>query len=179
MNTVFLSGSQGITHLNGQVRSRLDALLQKSAHILIGDANGVDRSIQMYLAGKGYRQVTVYCSGSQFRNNVGSWKTKRISVPSHLRGRDFYTRKDKAMAEDADRGFVIWDGSSAGSIENVLELLKRGKKATVYLEPKDQFFLVNSVEPLKLLLSNVSGGAMAAIERKVGLSDALKALQSS
>ena len=33
------------------------------------------------------------------------------------------TQKDKAMAAEADYGFVLWDGKSSGSISNVFELL--------------------------------------------------------
>jgi hypothetical protein len=43
------------------------------------------------------------------------------------------------MAKNADYGFVLWDGKSPGSIENVITLLKGGKSALVYYSPDKEF----------------------------------------
>jgi hypothetical protein len=35
------------------------------------------------------------------------------------------------MAIEADYGFVLWDGKSPGSLNNIIELLNKNKKAPV------------------------------------------------
>ncbi|MFT7172404.1 MAG: hypothetical protein ACI9NQ_000615 [Paracoccaceae bacterium] len=70
---------------------------------------------------------------------MGSWETHSLQVPAGARGRDFYTQKDRLMAKNADYGFVLWDGKSPGSIENVITLLKGGKSALVYYSPDKEF----------------------------------------
>lgn len=32
--------------------------------MIVGDANGVDKAVKTYLDGKGYKNVTIYCSGN-------------------------------------------------------------------------------------------------------------------
>jgi hypothetical protein len=52
---------------------------------------------------------------------------------SRFNGNFFYhTAKDLAMAESADCGFMLWDGLSKGTLNNILNLLERGKKSVVY-----------------------------------------------
>ncbi len=55
------------------------------------------------------------------------------------------------MAEDADTGFILWDGQSLGSIQNLFELLDRGKPATVYLSPAAEFYSIATWEELRPL----------------------------
>jgi hypothetical protein len=39
------------------------------------------------------------------------------------------------MSDEADYGFMIWDGEGQGKVNNVLNLLERGKRVVVYLSP--------------------------------------------
>lgn len=152
MTTVFLSGSRKINRLNDVIRSRMQNILEQGFDVFVGDANGADKAMQSYLAEQRYANVSVFCAGSMCRNNVGSWKTEKVEVAKGLTGRAFYTQKDKAMAEAADFGFVLWDGKSEGSINNVLELIKNGKKALVYFAPQKEFFNVKSSDDIRSLL---------------------------
>jgi len=108
--------------------------------------------MQSYLADKGYSNVAVYCAGRTCRNNVGSWSIKKIEVDPKLKGRAFYTQKDKAMAAHADFGLILWDGKSEGSINNVFELLRNGKKAVVYFLPRKEFMNVKTPADADTLL---------------------------
>ena len=123
MNAVFLSGSRAISRLNQEIRERLAGITSQSFDILIGDANGADKALQSFLRENNYANVTVYCSWGRCRNNIGHWRTYNVQVPAGYKGRDFYTQKDRLMAQEADYGFVLWDGKSPGSIENVINLL--------------------------------------------------------
>ena len=176
MTTVFLSGSRKLGRLNDDIRQRVRNITSQSFEIVVGDANGADKALQAYLSSLEYPKVTVYCAGARCRNNVGAWPIRHIEVPSNLRGREFYTHKDKAMARKADYGLVLWDGKSAGSIENVLELLRSGKRALVYLSPKKTFYSIASVADLRGALDDCETEDLKVIDGKVGLSDFLAEL---
>ena len=152
MTTVFLSGSRKINRLNDVIRSRIQNIVDQGFCVVVGDANGADKAMQSYLADKGYPNVSVYCAGRTCRNNVGAWSTEKIDVNPKLKGRAFYTRKDKVMAAHADFGLVLWDGKSEGSINNVFELIRNGKKAVVYLSPRKEFINVKTPADVDALL---------------------------
>ena len=73
MTKVFIAGSRKISKLSVEVLQRLDEIVAKRLPVVIGDAAGVDKSVQQYLHGKNYRHVEVFCSGTRCRNNVGDW----------------------------------------------------------------------------------------------------------
>ncbi len=162
MTTVFLSGSRRISRLSAAVRTRLKNMIEKELRIVVGDANGADKAMQAYLSEEGYRNVKVYCAGPVCRNNVGSWSTHNINVDSNLKGRAFYTEKDKEMAKDADIGFILWDGQSSGSIANALELLGAGKAVVLFFAPEKEFHNIKSTHQLANL---VRGHDAAAYEK--------------
>lgn len=170
MNTVFVSGSRKIGRLNAQIRERLANITRQKFRVVVGDANGADKAVQSYLAEAQYDDVTVYCAGSRCRNNIGAWTTKIIDVDPRLKGREFYTQKDLSMADDADYGFVLWDGKSVGSLNNVMELLRRGKRALVYYSPNKKFVTVSDLESLRSLLELCDSDVINSIDKKLGLS---------
>ncbi len=152
MTTVFLSGSRKINRLNNVVRARLQTIVDRGLRVLVGDAYGADTALQSYLNEKGYRNVTIYCSGPTCRNNVGSWITQNIDVDPKLRGRAFYTEKDRGMAAQAQYGLVVWDGRSPGSLNNVFEMLRHGKMVAVYVAPRRGFLDVKELADTDVLL---------------------------
>src|SRR5262245_5558767 len=103
MMTVFIGGSRSVTILSPTVIERLDRLMSRQARVLIGDADGADVSVQIYLAKQGYRDVTVFCSGQRCRNNVGRWEERHVPAEGR-KGRAFYTVKDEHMATEAGWG---------------------------------------------------------------------------
>lgn len=153
MTTVFISGSRHLTRLNQDIKTRLENVINQHFAVVVGDANGVDKAVQAYLREVGYEAVTVFCSGQTCRNNLGNWPVTKIQVDPKLKGRAFYTVKDKKMAEIADYGFVIWDGKSQGSYNNIVELLEQGKKALVYFAPNKRFSTIKSIADLESLIN--------------------------
>lgn len=179
MTTVFLSGSRKISRINQAIRERLDNMVANKLSIIVGDANGADKAMQGYLAELAYSDVTVFCAGDRCRNNVGEWQTQAVSVSKELKGRDFYAQKDKEMAKLADFGLVLWDGKSAGSITNVLELLKLGKKVVVYYAPEKAFHTVSDIEAAQRLLGKCDQDTFSSISRKVQIGSTLREISQN
>lgn len=141
---VFIGGSRRISRLNEDVRSRLDNLMENGLTVAVGDANGADKAVQKYLADKGYRQVNVFCMVGTCRNNVGRWLTREIDPPPGARGFEFFSAKDRVMAEEADYGLMLWDGKSRGTLANVNDMVSKGKPVVLYLTPSKAFMTLRS-----------------------------------
>ena len=139
MMKVFVAGSRRISKLSVEVLQRIDGILSKKLPIVIGDAPGVDKSVQQYLHARGYRDVEVFCSGGRCRNNLGDWTIQQVAVNSSRRDFDFYATKDVRMSDEASLGLMIWDGESAGTLMNVLRLINRNKSVVVFEAPKRRF----------------------------------------
>ena len=149
---IFIAGAKTIHCLDEAVIQKLDSICQKGYNVLVGDCDGVDSSVQKYYAGLNYSKVTVYASNGIARNNFGYWSVKAIDVSSKLTGFDFYKQKDIAMAEDADYGFMIWDGQSKGTLNNIINLLFRNKNVLVYLVPYQKMMSVKSLDDMDNLV---------------------------
>lgn len=173
---VFMAGSRNISRLNDVIRKRIDNIFEKELAIIVGDANGADKAIQSYLFEKNYKNVTIYCSGIKCRNNIGNWETKNIEVPSNLSGLKFYMQKDKEMAEDANYGFMLWDGKSAGTLSNIFELLKRKKTTLVYFSPEKMTYTVSKVDDLDNLINKCDSGLIDKINKKININKSITEL---
>ncbi len=178
MTTVFVSGSRKISHLNEEIKKRLQNVIDHRFSVIVGDANGADKALQKYFSEIHYDNVVVFCSGGLCRNNLGNWQVKRISVDPKYKGRDFYIQKDKEMAAEADYGFVIWDGASPGSFNNIMELLKKNKKALVYFFPEKEFYSISKLEDVQRLLSKCDQATREEIDKKIRLSSAMQEINS-
>ena len=144
MKCVFVAGSRALSKLNAQVKERLDNIVKQNFTVLVGDANGVDKAVQRYLAEREYQHVIVYCM-EVCRNNVGSWPTHVHKADSDLpHDRHYYGIKDLAMARDASCGFMIWDGISKGTLTNVINLVNAEKKVLLYSGSKKLFFTLRT-----------------------------------
>lgn len=135
---VFISGTSKLKNkdsfayrknLPKEISRKVDEYCKENAHILIGDAPGVDTVIQKYLAKKGYRNVTVYTIEAKPRfigsTNLG-WGVKNVKG-------DEQSAKDKAMSKDAHIGFAVTieDGASA-TRNNIDRMLRKGKDVDVF-----------------------------------------------
>ena len=149
---IFIAGPRAVSRLSKAVEDRLHGIYTKGYTVLVGDASGVDKAVQKYFAGLDYAHVIVYASGGKARNNIRNWPVEAVHVADGVKGFAFYAAKDKAMADDADYGFMIWNGESKGTLNNVVNLLNGGKKALVYYLPNDNFVNVGSFEQLEELL---------------------------
>ena len=121
--------------------------------VLIGDAYGVDTLVQQMLKDKyDYPFVTVYASNGKARNNIGNWNVKAIDVPSGIYGREFYTYKDVAMSNDCDFGFMLWDGKSKGTLNNIERLLSMDKLSIICLSNRHKSFKIENRQQLDDML---------------------------
>jgi hypothetical protein len=132
MKKVFIAGSISIKTLPAAITARIDRIIEKELGILIGDAPGVDRLVQQYLAEKAYGQVLVVHTAGVCRNNLGHWPTRSVAANPGLRGARFYAVKDRAMADGADYGLMIWDWKSSGTLGNIRNLVRLGKPVLVF-----------------------------------------------
>jgi len=131
MSTIFAGGSRSVTMLGDQTLQRITNIITNKHRVIVGDAGGADTAIQRHLLAAEYRDVEVFCSGPHSRNSLGNWRTHHIRPPRAAAGFQFYAAKDRAMAEAADFGLMIWDGKSPGTILNILRLLRAGKAAVL------------------------------------------------
>lgn len=136
---IFISGSISIKELNIQVIKELNNFCESGYEILIGDAYGADSLVQQYFKERNYNNVTVYAS-NYVRNNKGKWNVKIIKVPNGIYGREFYTQKDIAMANDCDVAFMLWDGISAGTLRNIKQVLNLNKPCNVYFSKLNSIY---------------------------------------
>jgi hypothetical protein len=121
----------------------LDRIIDREMTVLIGDANGADRAVQAHFASRGYNSVIVYCSKGVCRNNMGNWEVRWVDTDAPRGTRDFYRAKDLAMARDANFGFMIWDGRSLGTLNNLITLIEQRKVITVYVTSDGRFHDLN------------------------------------
>jgi hypothetical protein len=176
MVKVFIGGSQSIRKLPSSVAARIDNIIDRGFTVLIGDASGADTCVQKYLAGRSYANVLVFCT-CICRNNAGGWKTTVVSAGAGERGFDFYALKDREMAREVDYGFMVWDGRSKGTLNNVLNLLSENKRALVFFSPEESFHTICNAEDLSSLLAKCSERALAIFEERLGLSKRLSSFR--
>jgi hypothetical protein len=155
MMKVFIAGARSVLKLDNEVIKRLHQISEKEYDVLIGDCNGVDTAVQKYYTQMGYQRVTVFASNGVARNNVGGWTIHSVPVESNMKGFDFYKQKDIAMANDADYGFMIWDGRSKGTLNNMINLLNQGKKVLLYLTAFNQMCWIEDLESLQKLVAQL------------------------
>jgi hypothetical protein len=153
---VFIAGSRRLSRLNPSVRRRIDSIVEKGLTVIIGDASGVDKAVQTYLCEKHYENVIIFCMDDACRNNVGSWPVRKIHAPESKR-RDFayYSTKDRAMATEADYGFMLWDGHSRGTLANIVNLVRDGKPVVLCVAPSKSFQTVRDPAQLIQLLAQI------------------------
>lgn len=166
MNTVFVGGSRNISRLSAQVRERLNTVIEKGHQVVVGDANGADKAVQWLLMEAAYDKVTVFCSGDHPRNNIGHWKTRNVMPPKGVRGFEFYAAKDREMAREADFGLMIWDSKSAGTVLNVLRLVRRGKIAVLINVPDKSTTTVKTESNWQEFLAKCSPSLRADIKER-------------
>jgi hypothetical protein len=169
MTKVFISGSIKIKNLDSKVIERLQNIISSNLEIIVGDADGVDSTVQMFLKSNGVRLVTVYCTGDTPRHNLGQWEVKKVSTSFRPGTRQYFTVKDKMMALDCDYGFMIWDTCSTGTLSNVIELVENNKIGLVYINKVKQFLKVKNIEDLEKLIQFMSTVALKKADEKIGL----------
>ena len=169
MHKIFISGSMRIKNLDENVLDRINNIISSNYQVIVGDADGVDSSIQKYLTSKETKSVLVYCSGDKPRNNIGHWNTEVTETSAPPGTRAFFTAKDVKMAEDCDYGLMVWDTKSTGTLSNTIELLKRKKVSLVYINKTKEFLKVKEIIDLEKLVSHMSDSAFEKADKKLSL----------
>ena len=177
MTTVFIAGSTSISRLHEKVQERINKIVSSNFDVVVGDADGVDKSIQECLAKQQADRVTVYCTGDTPRNNIAKWPVHSVSSKAKVGTRAYFTAKDLEMARRSDYGLMIWDCKSTGTLSNVIELLKEKKKSVVFVNKRTAFVSICDHTELDHLLTFMSDNARAKAEKKIGLSSKIASLK--
>lgn len=167
MNKVFIGGSRRITRLSECFRRQIDEIVNSRHDILVGDANGADKAVQKYLHHKDYNLVTIFYSGDRCRNNIGQWSQKSIQPEKQRRDFHFFAAKDRAMAEEASAGLMIWDRESVGTIMQALRLVRRKKPVAVFVNGIQKMYFIKDANDWERFINNYGGDVRGKIEEKV------------
>lgn len=139
---VFIGGSRHISFLDGYTQDKLRSICEKGYEVLIGDCYGVDALVQGFLHDLGHQKVTVYSALGHVRNNIGNWPVKGVPIPQGIYGYRLHQVKDIAMIRDANFGFMIWDGESRGTRNNIDRMMQQHKRTLVHIPDKQLTYLV-------------------------------------
>jgi hypothetical protein len=169
MTTVFVGGSRHVSRLNASVCARLEKIVEKALPVLVGDANGADKALQEYFHRRKYQYVIVFCAGGLCRNNVGQWEQRDIPAPRRARDAEFYSVKDKVMADEASIGLMVWDGKSVGTLMNVYRLLAQDKNAVMYSVPEERFIEFKQPTQWEEFLAQCDNSLRQKLEQRVVL----------
>ena len=177
MTKMFIGGSRRLTKMNVTVKAKLEAMIQKNYVILVGDANGADKTVQKYLIDRHYSNVIVFCMANGCRNNLGQWEERRVQVNGRENGFEYYSVKDAQMAREADYGFMLWDAKSKGTFQNILNLLNGNKRTLVYISPQRDFIVLDTLDDIPSLLQKCDVEDRNLLENKFKTLFKSKAIQ--
>ena len=150
---IFIAGPRAIKKLDENICMKLESICDKGYSILVGDAEGIDSSIQKYLQQKLYKNVLVFASNGIARNNYGDWKIENVKVEKNVKGFNFYAKKDIEMAKRSDIGFMIWNGKSKGTFNNMINLLNLNKEVILYYLPNKKVYKFKELKDLNMFLN--------------------------
>jgi hypothetical protein len=137
---IVLGGSRHLEFIPGEIGERLNEWMESSSEFLVGDAPGVDKAFQIFLKSKKYRDVTVYTSADEIRNNLGNWDVVKVDSGLKSKSSAVHAFKDRKMSQIADVGLMIWDCNSAGTLSNVIDLLSQGKNCYIWVAPDSDLY---------------------------------------
>lgn len=166
-NKVFISGSMAIKKIPQEVINSIDKIINQKFEILVGDAPGVDSLVQNYCENKNYYNLIVYSIFDNPRFIASNqFKNKKINVDVTIRNkRKQQQEKDKAMTNDSEYSFVIWDSKSKGSYDNITRGLEKERKVKVYLSKQNSFLNNKDVkeEKIESIYRNENGFTCAEV----------------
>jgi hypothetical protein len=87
--------------------------------------------------------------------------------------------KDAKMSLAAEYGFMIWDGQSKGTLNNVLSLIEQGKAVLVYRSPSREFLQIRSIPELEQLLGSCPRDVIDYLNNKISLEKRASAASQS
>ena len=73
------------------------------------------------------------------------------------------------MSDEADYGFMLWDGKSTGTLNNILNLCERNKKVLVYFSPAKSFYSVKDMQDVSKLLEHCAPETLRKFDKIIGV----------
>ena len=162
---IVLGGSRHLEFIPKEIAERLLEWMDNSSEFLIGDAPGSDRAFQLFLNSKKYPYITVYTSADEVRNNLGNWQVEKIESGLKSKSNAVHAFKDRKMSQIADIGLMIWDGKSAGTLSNVIDLLSQGKNCYIWVAPDSDLYQFDNSVSLEKWLEEFPEVRIEALKR--------------
>jgi hypothetical protein len=162
---VVLGGSRHLEYVPQEVGERLTEWMDGSCEFLVGDAPGTDRAFQMYLKSKKYLAVTVYTSADEIRNNLGNWQVERVESGLKSKSNAVHAFKDRKMSQIANIGLMIWDCKSAGTLSNVIDLVRQGKNCFIWVAPDSDLYQFDNQKSLEKWMNTYQDVRDEALKR--------------
>jgi hypothetical protein len=135
-DSVFVSGKVKYDEpLSGPIKDEIDKIVKANSKILIGDAPGADTRVQDYLNEVGYRNVRVFTTDKEARNNVGKWEVQKIDASQYEDEREARRQKDIAMTKASNKGLAISsedDRPDSATSLNVQRMKDQGSEMAVW-----------------------------------------------
>jgi hypothetical protein len=145
---VVLGGSRHLEYVPQEVGDRLLEWMEASCEFLVGDAPGSDRAFQVFLKSKKFPNVTVYSSAGEIRNNLGNWPVEYVDSGLKSKSNAVHAFKDRKMSKIADSGLMIWDCNSAGTLSNLIDLIRQGKNCYMWVAPDSDMYQFDNPQSL-------------------------------
>jgi hypothetical protein len=101
-------------------------------------------------------------------NRPGLRKTTRhITPPAHAQGFQFYAAKDRAMAQSADFGLMLWDGKSVGTLANAMRLARLGKATVLFDASRGSTLNIQAPEQWHSFAATIKPALLGALRSRV------------
>jgi hypothetical protein len=146
---IVLGGSRHLEFIPSEIADKLLEWMEGSSEFLVGDAPGTDRAFQMFLSSKKYPSVSVYTSADEIRNNLGNWQVEKVESGLKSKSNAVHAFKDRKMSQIADIGLMIWDCQSAGTLSNVIDLVRQGKNCFIWVAPDSDLYQFDNQKSLE------------------------------
>jgi len=147
--TYILGGSRHIVNLPSEVKVLLDEKVSTNEFFNIGDAPGSDTAFQSFFANKQYKSIKIFSSAGYIRNNVGNWDWELIDSGLKSKSNSVHAFKDRYMCKTSDSGIMIWDCQSAGTLSNVIDLVRQGKNCFIWVAPDSDLYQFDNQKSLE------------------------------
>jgi hypothetical protein len=148
MNIV-LGGSRHIEKIPNEVLELISDYVGKNYNFLIGDASGSDSAFQYFFAKEKYQKVRIFSSAGYIRNNLGNWNWELIDSGLKSKSNAVHAFKDRHMCKLSNFGIMIWDCQSAGTLSNVIDLVRQGENCFIWVAPDSDLYQFDNIKSLE------------------------------
>jgi hypothetical protein len=146
---IVLGGSRHIEKISSEVLELITDYMGKKYNFLIGDAPGSDSAFQYFFAKEKYQEVKIFSSAGYIRNNIGIWDWELIDSGLKSKSNAMHAFKDRHMCKLSSSGIMIWDCQSAGTLSNVIDLVRQGKNCFIWVAPDSDLYQFDNQKSLE------------------------------